>query len=308
MKRVNTPEKYLKDIVEEGSYYYIGFSHQELTDVAKSNLEISQLLSGQKEKIIVTGKKGPLRENTQGKLVRKQPEQKTSVWRHIEYYSERFQRMIDYDREFSIWEKEILHKFNLELTVARTPQGEAIFHFPRFKMENNDNHYHKAGAAMNMSIVLGKFYMLYDTSLEPIIPVTKIEDKSILPAGQYGNVREKLDTVEKNLLAAGGSSQDSRGNSYRFAILKELEPTDVIMGNGGFNEYLIFEFNQNKLLVFENLKTGNATYIFDQEKFDPNKELDKQTAKNDPSFRKRIIHENMDAWTKEINTLFPGHN
>lgn len=73
MKRVNNPEKYLKNVIEEGRFYYIGFSYQELTDIAKSNYEISQLLTGQKEKIIVSGKKGPLRENTQGKLVRKQP-------------------------------------------------------------------------------------------------------------------------------------------------------------------------------------------------------------------------------------------
>jgi hypothetical protein len=111
-----------------------------------------------------------------------------------------------------------------------------------------------------------------------------------------------LDTIEKVLNSEFNA--ESTGNSYRFAVLKENLPSDVTMGTGGFNEYLRFEFALNDLLIFENLKTGNATYIFKLSKFDFSKTLDKQSALHDPAFRKRIIHENMETWEAQVGKYF----
>lgn len=300
MKRIINPSKYLKGIVEEGTPYYIGFGAKDLTELGKTHPGIKDLISGAKPTVILTGKKGPLRENTGGKYVRKQPESKTSIWKHIEYYSTKWEKWIEYDREYNIWEKELLHKFNLELSLARTPQNEIIFVFPMFIMHDSEDHYLLAGAAMNMACALSNYHLMYDTGFEPIIPVTKYKDTSLLPAGAVDRpVTEKLETIEHNLQTNGEFA--STGNSERFATLKEQGPGDVTIGHGGFDGYLAFEYPDKNLIIFENLKSGNATYIFKRSEFDMNKDLDKQAAMKDKAFVKRIVHENMSYWTTQVN-------
>lgn len=302
MNRVLNSSKYLKDIVQEGKIFYIGFGIKNLTELGKGHPGLLELISGTQSTIIVTGRKGPLKDNTHGKLVRKQPEQKESVWKHIHYYSKRFGQNIDYDREFHVWEKTILYKYNLALEVAKTPQDEKVLHFPAFKMENSEDCYLKAGAAMNMSIALGSYFMIYDNKFEPIVPVTKVEHRKILESGNL-SVSEKLEIIKEELKTQG-TTETSEGNSYRFALLKEKKPTDVTIGLGGFNEYLMFEYLEDDLIILENLKTGNATYVFTLSKFNKDKALNKQSAFKDPSFLKRIIHNNLEDWQRQFKSFF----
>jgi hypothetical protein len=302
MNRVLNPSKYLLNIVENNKTFYVGFGIQDLSNLGKGHPGIKDLISGSKTSLLVIGKKGILKENTKGKFVRKQPEQKETIWKHIHYYSERFGKEIDFDREFHVWEKTLLHNYNLELEAAKTPQGEVILHFPSFTMKESEETYLKVGAAMNMSIALGSYYLIYDAHFEPIVPVTKFENKRILSAGNH-SVAEKLEII-KNELLTQGNNEASKGNSYRFALLKEKSPVDVTMGLGGFNEYLMFEYPEDDLMVLENLKSGNATYLFTLSKFNKNNVLNKQNASSDPSFLKRIIHNNLDDWNKKFREFF----
>jgi hypothetical protein len=303
MNRVNNASKYLKGVVDINKKYYIGFGIKELSSLGKEHKGLNQLISGIKTTLLLTGKKGIFKENTTGKFVRKQPENKTSIWKHIHFYSKHFGKDIEYDRQFHIWEKEILHKYELELEAAQTPQGETVLHFPMFQMVDSEEHYMKAGAAMNMAIALGTYFMIYDIKFEPIVPVTKFEHKRMLPPGKYGTIEEKLEVIEK-AISKNPSEERSIGNSYRFAMLKENEPNEVTMGLGGFDEYLRFEFSRYNLLILENLKSGNATYIFELSKFDMNKELNKKTALLDPSFLKRVVHENSELWSNLVGKYF----
>lgn len=302
MNRVLNAAKYLNNVVPEGKAFYIGFGVKNLSELGKGHSGIAELIAGVKTSLLVTGKKGVLKENTEGRRVRKQPEKKETIWKHIHYYSKRFEKEIDYDREFHIWEKELLYKYNLSLEIAKTPQGEIILHFPVFIMQNSKDLFLKVGASMNMSIAIGSYFLIYDSQFEPIVPVSKIEQKRILPPGKY-SVSEKLEFIKKDLFA-GGDIEVSEGNSYRFALLKEKKITEVTMGLGGFNEYLMFEYADDDLIVLENLKSGNATFLFALSTFNKNKELDKQTASSDPSFLKRIIHHNIDDWNRQFINFF----
>lgn len=305
MKRIINAATHLLGIVPDGKTFYIGFGIADLTELGQSLPGLKDLINGKITSVLVDGKKGALRDNTKGKMVRKQPESKESIWRHIKYYSKRFEKEIEYDREFHIWEKEILHKYNLALEVARTPQNETILHFPAFKMIVGDETlYLKAGAAMNMCIALGSYFLPYNNVFEPFVPVTKFEHRKILASGEY-TVSEKLDLIDQEILLKG-DSDIAKGNSYRFALLKERHPGDVTMGLGGFDEYLMFEFPNDDLMILENLKTGNATFVFKLSIFDKNKHLDKQTVRAEGSFLKRIVHSNLEDWHKKFSQFF--HN
>lgn len=303
MNRVNNPSKYLKDIVEINQIYCIGFGIDHLTDVGKKSNTISDILSERKKSETVTGKSGSLRENTVGKFVRKIPENKITRTVHIKYYSKRFEKDIAFDRDFIVWEKELLHRFNLSLSKAITPQKETILYFPFQKHENSSEHYRKAGAAMNMAIQLGSYYQIFDENFDPIIPVTQYRNKSILPPGNYASVEEKLNAITDEINSVK-ANDDKKGNSYRFATLREHHPTEVTAGNGGFHEYLMFEFKDSDLMILENLISGNATYIFKLSKFDKEFQLDKQNAKTVKSYLARIVHGSMDEWNNRVSKYF----
>jgi len=302
-KRVINPETHLKGLINDGTEFYIGFGAKTLTESGRNHPDIKALLEGIKDAIVLSGKSGPLKDNVKGKYVRAKPNKKTSVWRHIEYFSHKYGKQISYDRLFEIWEKVLLHKYNLQLRIARTPQREIVFYFPEFIMKDDKELYLQVGAAMNMAYSLSNYYAMYDANFNPIIPITKYQDKSLLPAGILNKPLDiKVAEIEKRLESQ--ANVESTGNSYRFAVLKEQAFTDITIGKGGFDEYLRFEYAKHDLLIFENLRTGNATYIFKLSSFDEERNLDKQNAMKDPAFIKRVIHENMDSWSKQIGYLF----
>ncbi|MDX3916327.1 MAG: hypothetical protein QHC79_22495 [Pseudosphingobacterium sp.] len=302
MNRIINASKYLKGVVRDKRVFYIGFGIKSLTEIGAGNIEIKNLLSGKSTEVLLTGKKGLLKENTVGKFVRKQPEEKITIEKHIKYYHKKWEKIIEYDREYNVWAKTLLHKYNLTLEKAKTPQGETVLHFPIMKMIDNDVLYQKACSAMNLSILLGSYFMLYDSKFEPIIPVTKYEQRKILPPGSY-SLAEKLEIIKENLTSSN-NVDISEGNSYRFAVLKQKGVSEVTMGLGGFNEYLMFEFEEQDLIILENLKSGNATFVFRMSKFDKKRELNKQTAYKDPAFLERIIHDNQEEWTRKLDKYF----
>jgi hypothetical protein len=153
-----------------------------------------------------------------------------------------------------------------------------------------------------MAISLGSYYMIYDNMFEPILPVTKVEPRKMLSSGNL-TIEEKLEIVDKEYVDHGQEG-DLGGNSYRFAMLKEKKPSDVTIGLGGFNEYLMFEYEDEDLVIFENLRTGNATYLFRRSGFDANAQLNKQNAKSVPGFLKRIVHNNIEGWHKQFSSSF----
>ena len=302
MNRILNSNKYLKNVVEDGKTFYIGFGSRALKELDKKQLNLQGLINGSITSLLITGKKGALKENTAGKYIRKQPESKEKIWKHIHYYSKRFDKEIDYDREYNIWEKELVHQFNLTLEKAATPQNELILHFPAFQMADNPLLFLKASAAMNMAIILSDYFMIYDNIFEPIVPVTKVEHKKMLSSGSL-TIEQKLELVDKEFV---DHDQEGLfvGNSYRFAMLKEKKPSDVTMGLGGFDDYLMFEYKNDDLTIFENLKTGNATFIFKYSKFNKAIELNKQNAKTNPAFLKRIVHNNIEGWNKQFSSFF----
>src|SRR5690606_17691353 len=137
-------------------------------------------------------------------------------------------------------------------------------------------------------------FQLYDENLNPLLKITSTFGRKLLNRG-YATVNEKLEAIKEEYFGKGTSTNDS-GNSYRFSVLKEFNITDVFDGKGGFNEYLLFEFANDNIAILENLRNGNATFIFDLSKFDREKPLDKTTAKKDESFKLRIIHTNINQW------------
>ena len=81
----------------------------------------------------------------------------------------------------------------------------------------------------------------------------------ILPQGEMPwerlkhNLNEMLDTVKVE------HKEDALN---RFEFINKFAPNFVARGNGGFNDYVVFAFEDKNLFVMENAFAGNATYVF----------------------------------------------
>lgn len=83
----------------------------------------------------------------------------------------------------------------------------------------------------------------------------------------------------------------------RFEFLKSLNPTSNYIGKAGFTGYVIFGFENEGIYIFNSMKYGNATYIFDDEWEKLSKMTKKQIISN--HYEKcRLVHNN--TWEKDV--------
>jgi hypothetical protein len=299
MNRIINAKPHLENLLKEEDQYYVGFGVRNLTTDGIHYRDLQELIKGNIEELTVMGSKSPLKENVHGKWIRKEPEEKESVITHIDYVNKHGTR-VKYDRTYSRWIKVILHKYKLALRKVVTPQNEVILHFPMFLFKNENEHYLYAKAAINISLYLGGYYQIYDKNFEPVVPLTAALQRKILDKGSGRSVEEKLEVLRELVFNDSDKNDENSGNSYRFAVLKEFKITDVYSGIGGFNEYFQFEFADDDILIFENLRVGNATYICKLPTFNALAGLDKQNIKTQEGFITWVRHTNLEKWRSEL--------
>lgn len=84
----------------------------------------------------------------------------------------------------------------------------------------------------------------------------------------------------------------------------KYDPSRAYQGVGGYSGYLVFEFGQGNLYVFESIMYGNATYIFENEWEEVSKLTKKEIIENQLAVA-RIIHNQ--AWSREVNRYLRGN-
>ena len=119
----------------------------------------------------------------------------------------------------------------------------------------------------------------------------------ILPQGNYPwpVVRE---------LARERIARQPRGNQP--AIANQLEiitshvPNFVAVGQGGFNDYIVFGFPVKRVYILESIRSGNATYIFGDD-WEALSRMTKAEILNNNLQQERIFHS--PTWEQKINQI-----
>ena len=294
MGRVVNPKSHLVPLLRDGDPYFIGFGSKKLTTEGINYRDLTELIKGNIIELEIRGVAGPLAENIKGRRVRKQPERKIIEEKHIKYTRKDGTR-VEYKRLFNIWEKEQMPGARLKLTRSISPLGEIILHFRELKFDGGQLDYYKEKLAMNICNQLAGYYELYHPSFEPIVKITATLEGKVLSRG-VGSVRAKLEDLRERLTSGDVDS----ASSYRFASLQNFKITDVYDGEGGFSEYFQFEFKDDNIVVLENLKDKNASYIFKLSDFERMPNFDKSTARNHPAFLERLVHHDVLSWEGQL--------
>lgn len=119
----------------------------------------------------------------------------------------------------------------------------------------------------------------------------KSVDWEILPQGQ-----RIWDFVKKRTQSKVSASEQQLMHK-RLEFIEKFKPTNVFQGIGGYSGYLVFEFAERNIYVFDSVMYGNATYIFEGEWREVSKLTKKEIIDNQLAVE-RIIHNN--AWSKKI--------
>ncbi|GAB4020641.1 hypothetical protein GCM10028808_62590 [Spirosoma migulaei] len=120
----------------------------------------------------------------------------------------------------------------------------------------------------------------------------------VLPSGEYPweKAKDALSDVTKTLPSWKREIVDAR-----FELIANQNPSRIVIGEAGFDGYVIFCFENHDLYLLESRFTGNATYIFG-ENWERLATLTKSEILNGNLHLDRIVHK--DGWPMRISRLF----
>lgn len=120
----------------------------------------------------------------------------------------------------------------------------------------------------------------------------------LLPKGDYPWA--KLSQIITQRLAKRGKPEGLEVTLERLKYLRELGSSDVGFGRGGFDGYIVLEYERAGLWVLESSYLDNATYVFDSE-WDVFSSLTKNEILSGKLCKRRVIHDK--KWKSTMRSL-----
>lgn len=202
--------------------------------------------------------KGPISDyNANGKYIVHEDKPKETVYHtilHRDWHGNYGFADMPYER----YPRTFIPAPNIELTIIEI---EGKLFISTIGLDNNEQNAEQIKHCINLFLELFGICELYDKSLTPIVknvPLKRV-NWQILPEGEY-----PWQHIAK--LAGGiGSLRDNKGKleRYRIESILSYKPDEMYYGTGGFYGYLVFIFKKKNLVIMENIKYGNATYVFE---------------------------------------------
>ena len=121
---------------------------------------------------------------------------------------------------------------------------------------------------------------------------------TLLPMGEYPFERLK----REGYLPDTNKTENAYRNTD--SAIRRYNPTDCVIGNGGFRGYVAFLFPDRNLTVLEHFEKGNATYVFDMNWEELARKTKAEILYGNLAIA-RIIH--TDNWEVNIRSLFESH-
>ena len=182
-----------------------------------------------------------------------------------------------------------------ELTIVEAETGKIILSRGIIKStENEDDIRHLINLFLE---IFGKCEILTSDLTPPLRPEIRRLNWNILPPGEYP--WERVENEVRKII-----NRQPRGNQpvirYRIETISNYRPDFIAIGRGGFNNYLVFGFNEKNLYLLESTREGNATYVF-RDDWEILSQLTKKEILTNDLQEERIIHR--EGWDNNIRRL-----
>lgn len=295
-KRIRNIENHLKFFLSKNEYYYLGIPYEEYQ---KSNLlskyNLPEVFPSQKYSVQPSPKGSVTKSNINGKYTRQKPEVFEIIMRRIDYIRKKDRKRVIYDREYRVYKKILLHKYNAKFYFVVNQHGEKLIVSEKLKYDELDSV--KSIHIANMFNEIFNFFEIYDKDLNPAINFNTKFDQLILPSGTLDdNNFDELIEINKRFIK---DEVKQKAFQKRLQLIKTYKPDIRGKGPSGFLGYLVFGFPDIDIVILENMYYGNATYVFTNKNFEKNMMNDKQTVLNNKLYEKRFFHN--ENWEKSIS-------
>lgn len=295
-RRVHNIEPYIST-VRNGEQFHIGFNrfNQNIDRIRQIGFSENLDIGEQILPMVI----GPIsRFNANGKFrMRKDLPKETfyisRLWKWKDFQKNEYEKVIYIPRER--YHREPIQAPSEELLIDSYGQENIVVSRAFTKSEED---YESIKHIINLFLEIFGECDIIRENYEPFLyeNVTRLNWK-ILPQGDYPwpVIRE---------IAQERIARQPRGNQP--AIAQQLEiitshvPNFVAVGQGGFNDYIVFGFPAKNIFILESIRMGNATYIFGSNWVELSR-MTKAEILNNNLQQERLFHS--PNWEQRINEI-----
>lgn len=285
--RVRNTIRLLSDI-EENQAFYLGVNLSDSTrKIIEKKLNVSNLYEGLT--IFPTPFNGIMSvRNAVGEFVPQKDKPKEIAYRSQSWeiedwggYSHSGTSYVPYKR----YPRLFIEPKELKYTVIKNSEDDLIFILNQ-KFTNNQNEFDNILFGANLTLeIFNELETFIIDSDNSIINTSSIETVNweILPKGEQiwesfnTQTREKLSPSEQILV------------KDRFDYINSFNPSIIRQGIGGYTGYLVFEFADKNLFIFDSIIYGEAMYVFKDDWINVSK-LTKSEIIQNKLAEERIVH------------------
>ena len=298
-KRVQNANKYLPFFLKEGEQFHVGLLFEDF--IRSPDLKKYNLPDKFKESVsLIPAAKGPTtRNNSSGKYVRKEPEEKVIKKVHISY-DRKDGTHVEFDRNYNVYAKILKHKYKIGFSFKTNKHGQQVVVSDRLTYDDTLENVEKNTHVINILCEISNDFEIFNTDYEPAIHFNKKFEEDILPQGLLEN-KDVLDELTDFAGRYTRNITEKKAFQKRLQILKEFSPDIRGKGPSNFFGYIVFGFNNLGIAILETMYSDNATYIFRMSDYESNAILDKQTVLKNKTMLKRIYH--YDNWEQRLRSF-----
>ncbi|MES2265517.1 MAG: hypothetical protein V4520_02075 [Bacteroidota bacterium] len=294
--RIQSAYNYLTGFFTDGEQFYVCIpfdEYLECKDLDKYKLP-KQFVEG---KPFLPAPVGPnTKYNVNGKLIRKQPEEKITEKVHIKYVRKDGTK-VEFDRKFHKYVKVIQHHFRVPFMFQINIHKEKFVITPISVVSNDYQTNLYNTHTINIFLEIFSTYEVLTSNLELPLKFTRKYDFELLPKGNFDN--EQIDHIVDIFDKFNNDPKERVALHKRLTIISDLKPTGGIeKGKNGFKGYIAFKFPEKGIAIIESMYKDQATYIFDIENCDELIQMDKQTILNQKLQKDWIFHH--ENWEEKI--------
>lgn len=194
------------------------------------------------------------------------------------------------------YQREHIAPPSLELEFLEV-DGQSLIISP--EMRNIDADIEANGHAINLFLELFGLCDLVQSNLKAITPpVLKKANWRLLPSGQH-----PFEQIKSHVKSAVRHMSDATCNVImdRQRALEELQPNEMWIGEGGFNDYVAYVFAPFGIVVLESVRRDNAIYVFTNN-WQAVSKLTKAEILKASLHHSRIVH--TEGWKGRLAQLF----
>ncbi|MGO3752045.1 MAG: hypothetical protein ACTJGH_04665 [Peptoniphilaceae bacterium] len=294
-QRIRTTTKLLSNIAEEASFVLGVKINTEIETKLKEKTNITEIKRG--VLIFPTPFLGIMsKRNSIGEYIPEKNKPKETAYRAQEWtikdwggYEHTGTDYVPYKR----YPRKFIEPKEFKLIIKEMDSKEKIVQINKVFQNNKENHQDILFAANLMLEIIGVVEAFNLDGNNKIIEIDTVETVNweILPSGE--RIWESFAKKQKGLL----SKSEKTLIRERFEFINEFQPDSIKKGIGGYTGYLVFEFKNKDIFIFDSIVYGDATYIFDNN-WEYVSKLTKKEIITQGLAKDRIIHNKL--WKRKV--------